>query len=60
MKTLMIYGATGYTGRLVAEYLQKHHSAGSDQAFGLWRATPDEGVTYQERLRREWDERNPG
>ena len=46
--------------RAVTEYLRKHHSAGAEQAFGLWRGIPDDGVTYQERLRRDWDERNPG
>ena len=46
--------------RAVAEYLRKHHSTGSEQAFGLWRSSAEDGVSYQERLRREWDERNPG
>jgi len=46
--------------RAVAEYLRKHHSDGARKAFGLWRGIPDDGVTYQERLRSEWDERNLG
>lgn len=46
--------------RAVAEYLPKHHSDGAQKAFGLWRSVSEDGVSYQERLRREWDERNAG
>ena len=45
--------------RAVADYLQKHHTTGAEKAFGLWRALPENGVTYQARLRREWDKRDP-
>ena len=41
--------------RAVAEYLQRHHSEPSDDAFGLWRHQPHEGLEYQCKLRDEWD-----
>ena len=44
--------------RAVAEHLRKHHTAGSDRAFGLWRALEEDGLSYQERLRSEWDGRD--
>lgn len=45
--------------RAVAEYLRRHHAAGSEKAFGLWRDIPEDGLAYQQRLRQEWDARNP-
>jgi short subunit dehydrogenase-like uncharacterized protein len=32
---LVVYGATGFTGRLVAEYLQKTYGAGGDVAWAM-------------------------
>ncbi len=43
--------------RAVAEHLRKHHGHGAEKAFGLWRSIPEDGLAYQERLRREWGAR---
>lgn len=40
--------------RAVAEYLQRHSSEPSDDAFGLWRHQPLDGLDYQQRVRDEW------
>lgn len=32
---IVVYGATGYTGRLVAEYLNKRYGVGGDVAWGM-------------------------
>ena len=42
----------------MAEHLRKHRTPGAEKAFGLWRDLPEDGLAYQERLRREWDSRN--
>lgn len=44
--------------RAVAEHLRRHHAAGAERAFGLWRSIPEDGLSYQERLRSEWDSRD--
>jgi hypothetical protein len=44
--------------RAIAEYLRTHHTAGAAQAFGLWRSNAEDGLSYQDRLRSEWDSRN--
>jgi hypothetical protein len=44
--------------RAVAEYLRTHQGAGAAQAFGLWRSNAEDGLSYQDRLRSEWDSRN--
>ena len=46
--------------RAVAEHLRKHHTPGTEKAFGLWRSIPEDGLAYQERLRSEWDARERG
>lgn len=43
--------------RAVAEHLRKHDTAGAERAFGLWRSHPDDGLSYQDRIRGEWDSR---
>jgi len=40
--------------RAVAEMLARERVASPDQAFGLWRAKPVDGVAYQRQLRKEW------
>ena len=40
--------------RAVAEMLTRERAARPDQAFGLWRRKPTDGLTYQRKLRREW------
>ncbi len=40
--------------RAVAEYIARHQSDQSDNAFGLWKSHDIEGVEYQQGLRMEW------
>ncbi len=42
--------------RAVAEYLARHKPEQQDTAFGLWRNRTEDGLSYQERMRVEWDE----
>ena len=44
--------------RAIAEHIQRHGRGDSKRAFGLWRDRKEDGVAYQERLRREWDRRS--
>ena len=44
--------------RAVAEHLQRHLRSGADRAFGIWRDRKEDGLAYQERVRREWDHRS--
>ena len=44
--------------RAVSEHLRKHHTTGAERAFGVWRSDPEDGLSYQDRLRSEWDSRN--
>jgi hypothetical protein len=39
--------------------LTRQRGAEADEAFGLWRRRPADGLRYQERLRREWDAPKP-
>jgi hypothetical protein len=41
--------------RAVAQYVRQQRDVEPDEAFGLWRARAIDGLTYQRRLRREWD-----
>lgn len=41
--------------RAVAEYLLQNSRKKSDLAFGLWGQHEENGLKYQERLRKEWD-----
>jgi hypothetical protein len=47
---------TALVREAVAQYLQRHRSARIDDSFGLWKDAPLDGVEYQRRLRREWNE----
>jgi metal-responsive CopG/Arc/MetJ family transcriptional regulator len=38
----------------VAGYLAQN-KAGMEDSFGLWKARREDGVTYQDRLRKEWE-----
>lgn len=40
--------------RAVATMIRSRPAA-EGQAFGLWSSRAEDGVTYQQRLRREWD-----
>ena len=47
---IVVYGATGYTGRLVAEYLAHHYQAGSPQWAPKW-AMAGRSMTKLEEVR---------
>jgi metal-responsive CopG/Arc/MetJ family transcriptional regulator len=38
----------------VAGYLAQN-KAGMEDSFGLWKVRREDGVTYQDRLRKEWE-----
>lgn len=38
----------------IAEYLAKRQSADQGDAFGLWGATAEDGLVFQEKARAEW------
>jgi len=40
--------------RAINEYLQRHHSQSSEDAFGVWGHQPRDGLVYQRELRDEW------
>ncbi|CAN5619364.1 hypothetical protein BH24DEI1_BH24DEI1_14300 [soil metagenome] len=40
--------------RAVAEYLERRAEVGMDDAFGLWKDDPLDGLEYEARLRSEW------
>jgi predicted DNA-binding protein len=42
--------------RAVAEYLLQHRPEQDDYAFGIWKQRMVNGLDYQNRLRKEWDE----
>ncbi len=42
--------------RAVNEYLQHHHAETNEEAFGLWAKHEQDGLTYQEALRKEWND----
>ncbi len=41
--------------RAVAEYVARHQPDQGDDAFGLWKKQPVDGVEYQQHLREEWE-----
>lgn len=41
--------------RAVADYLQRYVKPNDETAFGLWAQQPEDGLSYQERIRKEWD-----
>ena len=43
--------------RAVARHVRHDRDATPDRAFGLWRGRGRDGLTYERRLRREWDGR---
>ena len=42
--------------RAVAEYLLRHGPEDGDFAFGLWKNRSEDGLDYQNRIRKEWNE----
>ena len=40
--------------RALAEFLARRSVRHDDDAFGLWRQRPEDGLEYQHRLREEW------
>ena len=41
--------------RAVAAHVRSERDRGPDPAFGLWKRRPVDALSYQRRLRREWD-----
>ncbi len=41
--------------RAIAEHLRGRRASTPDPAFGLWKGTRGDGLTYQRQLRGEWD-----
>lgn len=41
----------------ISDYLRKNALPPADEAFGIWKAKPTDGVAYQQSLRTEWEER---
>ena len=41
--------------RLAVTGFLAQNRPGFDEAFGIWKDRPEDGVAYQERLRREWE-----
>ena len=39
--------------RAITSYLDQHR-AGTENAFGIWKESPEDGLAYQERIRSEW------
>ena len=37
----------------ITYYLDRHRNK-SDEAFGIWKSSAEDGLAYQERLRSEW------
>ena len=42
--------------RAVEAYIGARRAAGPDPAFGVWAGRAVDGLTYQRRIRREWDQ----
>jgi hypothetical protein len=43
--------------RAVSHYLVRERPSARDEAFGLWRGRRMDGLSYQRKLRGEWDNR---
>lgn len=41
--------------RLAVKGFLAQNRPGFDEAFGMWKDRPEDGVAYQERLRSEWE-----
>jgi len=55
-KTLAISRAE-FVRRAISKSLEPHRQSQKQEAFGLWKNRPVDGLKYQERMRAEWDER---
>ena len=42
--------------RAVDEYLLRHLPEQDDHAFGLWKSRAEDGLSYQNRVRKAWGE----
>lgn len=42
--------------RAVAEYLSHYGRGPANEAFGIWKNHPRDGLDYQQQLRSEWDQ----
>jgi metal-responsive CopG/Arc/MetJ family transcriptional regulator len=43
--------------RAVAEFLKSHRTGSDDEIFGIWRHRSEDALTYEDRIRAEWDRR---
>jgi predicted transcriptional regulator len=41
--------------RAIADYLRRLEAPPDDTAFGLWKQRSEDALSYEERLRSEWD-----
>ncbi|MGD0095549.1 MAG: CopG family transcriptional regulator [Terracidiphilus sp.] len=55
VKTLAISRAE-FVRRAIAKSLEPHRLSQKQKAFGLWANRPVDGLKYQERMRKEWQE----
>ncbi len=39
----------------ISTYLGPHRESMAEQAFGIWKDEPRDGLAYQEKLRSEWE-----
>jgi metal-responsive CopG/Arc/MetJ family transcriptional regulator len=43
-----------FVRRAISQYLRPHRTDPAEEAFGIWRDRPVDGLEYQERMREEW------
>lgn len=61
IEALKVLGEQSRTSRTelvrqaVAEYLARRSVPADDAAFGIWQGRGEDGLAYQERMRREWE-----
>jgi predicted transcriptional regulator len=41
--------------RALNEYLARHTVTSTDEAFGLWRHRNEAGLSYEDRIRHDWE-----
>jgi hypothetical protein len=54
-RTLAISRAE-FVRRAISKSLEPHRQSQKQEAFGLWANRPVDGLRYQERMRKEWQE----
>ena len=41
----------------ISDYLKRNALPPADEAFGIWKGKPEDGMKYQKRLRGDWEGR---